>query len=115
MVLSLSLLPTPSVAGDASLRPIHWWIGNAHQRAHHATTADKATSWTVGYTGAHRPELEALRMYRQVGSATDIGLTIAETSEHYDHQGARTLANNLENWSTSFTVAEAQAYVQAID
>lgn len=113
LTLVFVTLSVPAQGADVD-RPIHWWIGNALFRATTAETAGDVASWTVGYSGDYRPWLEADRMFRQVGNTTDINLAMSQLTANHG-QGARLLATNLENWTTSFTVAEAQAYVDTID
>ena len=105
----------PAVAAyDASLRPIHWWIGNLENRAE-AATADLVASWSYWpLDGVLDVTKEQRRMRLLVGGATSIDAANQAIRDRYA-QGFRMLATNHENWTTRTSVAHAQSFVNTID
>lgn len=108
---------TATVLGDSAIRPVHWWIGQAHNRAD-GNTAYLVNSWSVGYGGNYRPNLEAKRFHRLVGNHNEMDAAISGLEQNYA-QGAKLLATNLEPWNWDvyprFTPAQAQQFVDTID
>lgn len=97
----------------ASTRPIHWWIGSRLDRAT-CPTANLVNSWTVVYGGNYKKSYEASGFRRQEGNVNSVSSAIRGIKTDYT-AGARKLATDLENWTTSFTLSEAQSLVNSIN
>lgn len=97
----------------ASPRPIHWWIGSRLDRAT-CPTANLVSSWTVVYGGRYNLSYEATHLRRQEGSTSSVSTAINGIKTDYS-AGARTLATDLENWTTSFTLTQANNLVNTIN
>ena len=97
---------------DTTLRPIYYWVGSGFHKIETAT-ANLVAGWTVSYPDGFNRSIEAQRGWIEVGTTDNVATTIMEMKNYYG-QGARKISTDLENWTTSFTLAEAVNYVKTI-